>query len=290
MPADANVFFFPWVRQGAATVISTVDTLGSNQRAVVDLNAGISILSIEPVETVPVRLRGPADVVGIDPHEIVRMGPRPGTADFEPNYFPAIEFDRPDFPWLFTPACADPAGRLRPWLCLVVVRAQEGVTLFSTADATLPVLEIRAPAHPGDELPDLRESFLWAHSQAAGSLGANPTDLSAALAGDPALSLSRLLCPRLLTANTDYIACVVPTFEVGRKAGLGLVQGRSGSTATWAVSARDDRRRRCHRVVSNQPRYGLALAALDTWTPRSRDVRSAALQSPHRPGSSWSSG
>ena len=40
--------------------------------------------------------------------------------------------------------------------------------------------------------------------------------------GTPELSLSRLLCPRLLTPNTDYIACVVPTFELGRKAGLGL--------------------------------------------------------------------
>ena len=68
MPADANVVFFPWVRQGAATVIPVVDTLGSNQRAVVDLEAGISIVSVTPPETVPVRLRGPADVFGIDPH------------------------------------------------------------------------------------------------------------------------------------------------------------------------------------------------------------------------------
>ena len=37
----------------------------------------------------------------------------------------------------------------------------------------------------------------------------------------PERSLSRLLCPRILQPNTDYIACVVPTFELGRKAGLG---------------------------------------------------------------------
>lgn len=238
MPADANVVFFPWVRQGAATVIPVVDTLGSNQRAVVDLEAGISIVSVTPPETVPVRLRGPADVVGIDPHEIVRMDPRPGTADFEPNYLAAIEFDRPDFPWLFTPARADASGRLRPWLCLVVVRAQQGVTLQSTADTVLPVLEIGDPARPGDELPDLSESDLWVHAQAS-SVGASLADT---LAGDPGLSLSRLLCPRLLTPNTDYIACVVPTFEVGRKAGLGMtvaegeLVGSAGLQQAWSLT------------------------------------------------------
>ena len=36
-------------------------------------------------------------------------------------------------------------------------------------------------------------------------------------------SRSRGSCARgCLSADTDYIACVVPTFELGRKAGLGL--------------------------------------------------------------------
>ena len=74
-----------------------------------------------PLPAVPVRLRGPADVVGIDVHQVVRTDPRPGTADFEPNCFPSIEFDRADFPWLFTPARANANGQLRPWLCLVVI-------------------------------------------------------------------------------------------------------------------------------------------------------------------------
>ena len=88
-----------------------------------------------------VRLRGPADVVGIDRHQIVRIDPRPNTSDFEPNYFPSIEFDRADFPWLFTPARANANGQLRPWLCLVVVRQQDGVQLTSTVDAPLPMLQ-----------------------------------------------------------------------------------------------------------------------------------------------------
>ena len=45
--------------------------------------------------------------------------------------------------------------------------------------------------------------------------------LTAALGGDPARNLSRLVCGRLLSAQTEYLACVVPTFEAGRCAGLG---------------------------------------------------------------------
>ena len=114
-------------------------------------------------------LRGPADVVGIDPHEIVRVDPKPNTTDFEPNYFPGIEFDRPDFPWLFTPAKAGANAKLRPWLCLVVVRQQEGVLLSSSADAPLPILNINGPAKPADELPDLVDSWAWVHAQVAAS-------------------------------------------------------------------------------------------------------------------------
>ena len=31
-----------------------------------------------------------------------------------------------------------------------------------------------------------------------------------------------MVCPRILAPGTDYIACVVPTFDVGRRAALGL--------------------------------------------------------------------
>jgi hypothetical protein len=171
------------------------------------------------------------------------MDPRPGTADFEPNYFVAIEFDRPDFPWLFTPAKADPSARLRPWLCLVVVRDQPGVTLRSTSDAPLPALEIAAPARPIDELPDLNESWWWAHAQVASPGSASADDLRNRLGGKPEQSLSRLLSPRLLQPNTDYIACVVPTFDIGRKAGLGqevteaeLTSITAGLTPAWSFT------------------------------------------------------
>lgn len=233
----ANLSFLPWVRQGAAGAIRTVDTLGPGQAAVADVSITLKVNNKEALPAaVTVRLRGPADVVGIDVHQVVRTDPRPNTSDFESNCFPSIEFDRADFPWLFTPARANANTQLRPWLCLVVVRKQDGVQLTSTVDSPLPTLQIAAPAKPFIELPDLKESLAWAHGQAAAGNSSNPNAVSNALNGAPQLSLSRLVCPRLLTANTDYIACVVPTFELGRKAGLALPIADTELTATNALA------------------------------------------------------
>jgi len=218
---QANLSFLPWVRQGLASAITTVDTLGPQQAAAADVSVTLKVNNA-PLPAVPVRLRGPADVVGIDAHQIVRTDPRAGSTDFEPNCFPSVELDRADFPWLFTPACANTNSQLRPWLCLVVVRKQDGVQLTSTANTPLPTLQIAAPAKPFLELPNLQECWAWAHAQAAADNNSDPNAVRAALDGAPELSLSRLVCPRVLTPDTDYIACVVPTFDLGRKAGLGL--------------------------------------------------------------------
>ena len=228
----ANLSFLPWVRQGASGGIGAVDTLGPNQPAVADVSIALTV-NTTSLPAVPVRLRGPADAVGIDAHQIIRTDPRPGTSGFEPNCFPSIEFDRADFPWLFTPARANADGRLRPWLCLVVVRAQPGVQLTTSPDSPLPVLRIAAPARPAAELPDLKDSWAWAHSQAAAG---GPIAVSDALNGAPQLSLSRLVCPRILKPETDYLACVVPVFELGRKAGLGLPIADADLTAAGALA------------------------------------------------------
>src|SRR5215468_3924519 len=217
MPVPANYIFLPWTQPGVAAHIpdSAIDRLSANQPGVVSLPVRL-VVNADLIDKT-VQLYGPGDVTGIDPQQVVRVEPRPGTTDFEPNYFPAIEFDRPDFPWLFTPARSDEQGRLRPWFCLVVVRKQEGVALRPAGAQPLPVLEIKAPAIPGNELPDLSESWAWAHAQVTGSA---KDQLQNTLAGDPAKSVSRLLCPRRLDPSTEYLACVAPAFDLGVKAGL----------------------------------------------------------------------
>ncbi len=64
------------------------------------------------------------------------------------------------------------------------------------------------------------------------------------LDGRPDRTLSRLVCGRVLAPDTDYLACVVPTFELGRLAGLGLdVTAGEEEQAAAGVDARRRARR-----------------------------------------------
>jgi hypothetical protein len=219
-PTPAAYRLFSWMRQGLLAGMTTAaDTGNTSAAGHLVLSIRLRINDTRDVD-VPLHLYGPGDVTGLDAREVIRTEPQHFMSDFEPNYFPLIELDRPDFPWLFTPTVPDGDRRLRPWICLAVVR-KEGATLTSGANQPLPVLECSRR-----ELPTLTESWAWAHTQIVSS-STNVSDplshqaLKQVLKGSPERTLSRLLCPRRLDPNTAYYACLVPTYEVGRKAGLG---------------------------------------------------------------------
>lgn len=213
----ARYQFVPWVREGAATAYVNADPLTPvlSQPGGRPLAAFPVELKINDRTSVDVSLRmyGPGDVTGIDPRLIIRTDPPPRSADLEPNLLACIEFDPPDFPWLFTPAAAGRNGRLRPWLVLVVLPEADASVRY-TPELPLPVLTA-----PAGELPDLDESWAWAHAQAVQTDETQP--LEQILAAHPHQNLSRLICPRRLEPQTRYLACLVPAFEAGRKAGLG---------------------------------------------------------------------
>ncbi|NUU16753.1 hypothetical protein HP550_05760 [Cellulomonas humilata] len=215
---EPSLLFLPWVRRGGALDLPE-DARDRHPASQATANAEVKVNGAGPVR-VPVRLLGPGDVTGLPAQQVIRTDPAPGSRTFEANYLPLVEFDEPALPWLFTPASAS-AGRLRPWLCLVVVREQPGVQLAAPARGSLPVLRIGAPAHVEEELPDLDDSWAWAHAQLATDVALTDAALADALAADPGRSLSRLVSGRLLAEQTEYLACVVPTFEAGRLAGLG---------------------------------------------------------------------
>ena len=91
---------------------------------------------------------------------------------------------------------------LRPWLVLVVVRKQDGVRAAAAAQrAAAGARDRRRPRCRPQELPDLADSWAWAHAQ----LGAHERRdrrrrCAHVLATRPELSVSRLLSPRLLDA------------------------------------------------------------------------------------------
>src|SRR4029453_7932407 len=83
----------------------------------------------------------------------------------------------------------------------------------------MPVLTLTSEAKPDRQLPDLHESWAWAHGQAV-VLPGETSD--AVLAVVPDRNTARLICPRRLDPLTRYLAALVPAFEGGRRAGLGL--------------------------------------------------------------------
>jgi hypothetical protein len=209
--------FVPWIRQGAATAIDTIDTLDAGVAGRPALPLRLSVNQRSDV-SVTLRLFGPGDVTGLDTRAVVRTDPPHMASAFEPNYFPYVELDLPDLPWMLTPATGDAQARLRPWLCLIVVRKQPGVSLSADRNRPLPVLSIRPPALAANELPDLTDSWAWAHGQV---MSTDDTPMADLLADRSRPAISRLVCPRRLQAGQSWIACLVPAFATGRKAGLG---------------------------------------------------------------------
>ena len=228
--------FLAWSRQGLVATLTNPDNFGTlpvraSSVAALTVTAlpaktGAATPVSDQVPPVTVQTFGPGDVIGIDPRHVVRTEPRDSTTNVEPNYLAAIEFDTPDFPWLFTPA--GPAGdRLRPWLALIVLNPAE-YSVVPGAPQPLTAIDVTDLAG----LQPLDDSWNWAHVQVAGTAG-----LAAALASQPTAVISRLLCPRRLDPETTYTAFVVPAFEAGRQAGLGLdVSALTTTGPSWTPS------------------------------------------------------
>lgn len=249
-PLPGTYSFLPWLRQGLANQIVAAPGPGS-ARAAIEVALEIEGQSLDGgVLTQPVTRRvplyGPGDIVAIDRKAIIRTEPGPGTTNFEANYLPFIEFYDEDFPWRYTPE-VPAGGRLRPWLTLVVLTEDEFTDGGQTADRPLPFISV-----DGAEalFPPWEQLWAWAHVHVNRDLGATPDEivsgdmtavlprLGAVLSEDPDLAYSRLVCPRRLDISTTYHAFVLPTFESGRLAGLGLDPAASPGAqhAAWQPS------------------------------------------------------
>ncbi len=231
----------PWLRTGLAAHIAAKVVDGMAPAATASITVAVQLRStgsaddgVDAIPSPPIDLLGPGHVVGLDPAVIVRRDPLPDADDAEPNYFTTVELASADLPWRFTPAATanEEDNRLQPWLVLVVVEDRPGVTLDAGTFGRLDVLGIDAA---DGELPDLAESWAWAHVHADDELVDTP---AAAFAARPENFRSRLMCPRRLTPNTPWIAALVPAFEAGRASGLGRA-ANPGRLVAWEVTDTD---------------------------------------------------
>jgi hypothetical protein len=241
---NASYTFLPWLRRGVANTITSADGADTGSvRATTHVDLRLTATPVGGggaiVQDVgqDVALYGPGDIVGIDSRAVVRTEPRDWVTNFEPNYLAAIDFCDEDFPWRYTPAAPggpDPVGganlRLRPWIMLVVLKETEFADGKDLTGKPLPYITVADPS----VLPVAADLWAWAHVHFNQRLAADAnevvsTDINAVLTraqaaidADPDIAYSRIVCPRRLEANTPYHAFVIPVFESGRLAGLGL--------------------------------------------------------------------
>ncbi len=230
--------FLPYLRVGLANKIQQPDQDPVKLRATFHLELSLEGKAVGstpvPPEVVPkdVQLYGPGDIVGIDPRAIIKNEPRNWITNFEANYLPYIDFYDEDFPWRYTPSRADePAHRLRPWLALVVLEEGEFEDGKNLKDKPLPFIHVESAAtkfQPAEQL------WAWAHIHVNRDLAASDAEilstdmasvlpkLDAALKQNPDLAYSRIMCPRKLKPSAGYHAFLIPAYEGGRQAGLGL--------------------------------------------------------------------
>lgn len=248
---NGHYSFLPYLRQGLATKQPTPDTYidlsspGGAARGQFGLaltiektDANTSQVVSAPVSNT-VLLKGPADIIGINSNAIVKTFPSDWVTNFEPNYLPYIEFYDEDFLWHYTPAAVRREGttafkyRIRPWITLIVLKEDE-FTDVAPFNGILPAISV---ANPSAAFPKANDLWAWGHVHVNGNLSPNgngkinrtSAQMNAALAKmktlleqNPDKSVSRLLSSRKLEPNTGYHAFVIPTFENGRRAGLGI--------------------------------------------------------------------
>ena len=222
--------FLPWSRRGISTRVDQTDHLGTTPAAGpkdrASMTASLTLESVPVPGAVAigptavskqVSLIGPGDVKSFRPDVVLRVAPVPGSVNATPGELAYVEFYDEDFPWRYTPARATTDHRLRPWVVLLVLA--EGEYSLTPVPGQVSILTVNDTA----PLPELTETWAWAHVQTHGDLtGGDPgTKLNTQVNATPDLALSRLISPRRLDLNTGYRAFVVPGFELGRLAGLG---------------------------------------------------------------------
>jgi len=233
----ATYTFLPWLRSGIANKIASAD-MDTNVKLRATVKVEITIDGIKPdgnkvSEQVSkdVQLYGPGDIIGIDEKAIVKVDPHNWITNFESNYLPYIEFYDEDFPWRYTPAIPDIAkDRLRPWIMLVVLKDGDFAEAKNIKDKPLSYITVDNAI---TKFPLADQLWAWAHVHVNGNLMdkivAGPSDrdsvvskFESILSANPDHASSRILCPVKLESNTAYHAFLIPSFETGRRAGLGL--------------------------------------------------------------------
>lgn len=235
MSQTSKYSYLSWVRQGLATELETLDHLGaSGPNALPQFDFQISVKGNgKEVAGAQIKkqlnLYEPGDIAGLQSNAVLKTNPANGVINFEPNFFPYIEFFDEDFPWRYTPFKAN-GGRLRPWISLVVLEENEFDRIPLQKDAILPSFKVKDGDNP--PFPPADQVWAWAHTQVLSSSG----NAAGGFSFPSNQSSARIICPRKLKPHTKYFAFLIPSFERGRRAGLKYPKSEIDNISTQAVA------------------------------------------------------
>jgi len=133
-----------------------------------------------------------------------------------PIKLPTVEFEFNRLTYISLHKSTTTTDLLRPWCVLIVLRPEEILEYTPPEPKPLPSIKV-----PLSALPDLAQSWSWAHTQVSGRTSISVSEALAMFETAPQMMLSRIICPRVLDRRVPYRAFLVPAFERGRLAGLG---------------------------------------------------------------------
>ena len=233
-----ETYLFPYARKGLANNIPEEDVFGnvSGNEALAKMRASLTIHTKYKASAVDeenlekedgkaedkellhdkeIGLYGPADVSSISTAAILKCRPAAGSEGFPPEYFPYIEFREPDFPWRYTPAKVKD-NKLTPWLALIVL--EKDIVTVQNDDNKLPVVKFNGDKDAYQAaFPKMSELWKTAHAQSP----KRNVPLFSRILSLRGIDPDTGIIPAL-KSQTDYMVCLVPTYETGRLRGLGV--------------------------------------------------------------------
>ncbi len=237
-------YFLPYLRQGLTTLADHSNSPGKRVVIPVKLTLTATDKTNNSTNTKTVEkgitLFGPGDVLGINPTVISRVAPSPNTNNFETSLIPFIDFSEPDLIWRFSSLQTSDKKNWIPWLTLIVLKSEnnEEEAEFEKDENSNKELPPQIQLKPNAVLPDLKESWRWAHVHKTDIEGVTSKQLANSIKKSPKKAVCRLLCPRKLKPQTKYHAFLVPAFKIGAEAAMGITDQTGDRTAlTWETPA-----------------------------------------------------
>ena len=224
-------YILPYVRLGFSNT-----KVGTQSGASVEIKAKVGLGQVGEDEKIDVKeitrrfkLAGPECVRSLKDEAVSKITPADKTVGKSYDYMPYIEFYEEDLPWRYTPM--ENQQKLEPWMVLVALKEGE-FTLNMDLDTGYQVLKVESAA--SDIFPNKEDFYQYAHVEINAPAGLSYDELLQYVKDHPEKGFSRLLCHRPLERLTRYWLFLLPAFETGRRAGLGLnTEGADVKMHAW---------------------------------------------------------